>query len=388
MQQVFGIQPSTNTADLLASISGFGLGISLQTLNATWLRTASADSIQAELLEELGHAIDHRLNGNNDTPGDEGAIFSALIRNDAVPSVEQTQDDHHTLVIHGQRIAVEAAAPELDVSASPQFTTIPANTGVPSGTVGTLVSALIDSGGSLNNFSNSDWDSPAIAITGTNLNGGTLYYSTNNGTSWSDVGTVSETSARVLYADSNTRLAFVPATDFTVTTSDLITFKACDRTRAESISSTPTLTATYDTTGTCWGVTLSADGNTAFIADGSSGLQIIDVSNPASPSSITPHLQRAAASPTTSTANAATSPITPALTTASPPLRAPSLLLRLPATPSASIPATPSSAMPPLKPKPGRSPPNPTSPPTAPTPSRPVLLMLREIWAAFPTPVA
>ena len=158
MQQVFGIQPSTNTADLLASISGFGLGISLQTLNATWLRTASADSIQAELLEELGHAFDHRLNGNNDTPGDEGAIFSALIRNDAVPSVEQAQDDHPTLVIHGQRIAVEAAAPELDISASPQFTTIPANTGVPSGAVGTLVSALIDSGGSLNNFSDADGD--------------------------------------------------------------------------------------------------------------------------------------------------------------------------------------------------------------------------------------
>ena len=35
-----------------------------------------------------------------------------------------------------------------------------------------------------------------IAITDVNLGGGTLYYSLDNGTSWSDVGTVSETSAR------------------------------------------------------------------------------------------------------------------------------------------------------------------------------------------------
>ena len=46
----------------------------------------------------------------------------------------------------------------------------------------------------------------------------------------------------------------------------------------------PSLTATFDTTGSVNSVTLSADGNTAFIADWQAGLQIIDVSNPASPS--------------------------------------------------------------------------------------------------------
>ena len=157
-------------------------------LNADWLASANAAAVEAVLLEELGHAIDRRLNGSNDTAGDEGAIFSALIRGVAIPVVETTQNDHHTLIINGQRIAVEAAAPTLTTSASPQFTAIAANSGVPSGAVGTLVSALIDSGGSLNNFSDADGDSPAIAIIGTNLNGGTLYYSTNNGASWSDVG--------------------------------------------------------------------------------------------------------------------------------------------------------------------------------------------------------
>ena len=90
------------------------------------------------------------------------------------------------------------SSPTLTISASPEFTITSHNIGTPSGAVGTLVSALINSGGSLNNFSDTDSDSPAIAIIGTNLGGGTLYYSTDNGTSWSDVGTVSETSARVL----------------------------------------------------------------------------------------------------------------------------------------------------------------------------------------------
>ncbi|MCB4429355.1 hypothetical protein FZX09_11315, partial [Synechococcus sp. MU1643] len=257
-------------------------------LNAEWLASAKAAAVEAVLLEELGHAIDSRLNGSNDTAGDEGAIFSALIRGVAIPFIETNQNDHHTLIIKGQSIAVEAAAPTLTVSASPQFSAITINSGVPSGAVGTLVSALIDSGGSLNNFSDSDGDSPAIAIIGTNLNGGTLYYSTNNGTSWSDVGAVSASSARVLYANNNTRLAFTPVTNFSGTISDLITFKAWDRNGAAngagSIANARSLTGTYNTSGNAKGVAISADGNTAFVADRTSGLQIIDISNPGSPS--------------------------------------------------------------------------------------------------------
>ena len=46
-------------------------------LNADWLNSASATEVEAVLLEELGHALDWRINGSNDTAGDEGAIFSA-----------------------------------------------------------------------------------------------------------------------------------------------------------------------------------------------------------------------------------------------------------------------------------------------------------------------
>ena len=43
----------------------------------------------------------------------------------------------------------------------------------------------------------------------------------------------------------------------------------------------PTLAGTYNTPGTAWGVTVSEDN--AFVADGSFGLQVIDISDPANP---------------------------------------------------------------------------------------------------------
>ena len=148
---------------------------------------------------------------------------------------------------------------------------------------------MIDNGGVLSNYSDANSDLPGIAITDVNLGGGTLYYSLDNGTSWSDVGTVSADSARVLYADGDTRLAFTPAADFHGSISDVVTLKAWDRTggyangEAGVPTRIPSLTGTLDTSGHAYGVTLSADGNTAYVADYNAGLQIINVSNPSTP---------------------------------------------------------------------------------------------------------
>ena len=43
-----------------------------------------------------------------DAPGDEGAIFSALIRGETVQSAERTQSDHYSLEMDGQSLAIEA----------------------------------------------------------------------------------------------------------------------------------------------------------------------------------------------------------------------------------------------------------------------------------------
>ena len=136
LQQVFGVQHSTSvqSAALLATISGSGLGISLQILdatsidgliaaytsaapdgneriylNASWLELATPEQIEAVLLEELGHAIDHRLNGNSDSSGDEGAIFSALLRGKTTDPAAFQENDQRILNINGLAVAVEAS---------------------------------------------------------------------------------------------------------------------------------------------------------------------------------------------------------------------------------------------------------------------------------------
>ena len=93
--------------------------------------------------------------------------------------------------------------------------------GVPAGAVptpgstqgSTLVSDLLKKQDSSSTFTDRDADAPGIAIVKTHLEGGALWYSTNNGTSWYDVGEVSGTNARLLFADSMTRLAYQPGPD-------------------------------------------------------------------------------------------------------------------------------------------------------------------------------
>lgn len=79
-------------------------------INRDWLNSATSKDIEAVLLEEVGHALDHRLNGDQDARGDEGEIFSALLRGTAVASTAANEDDHHTITVNGQLITVEAAA--------------------------------------------------------------------------------------------------------------------------------------------------------------------------------------------------------------------------------------------------------------------------------------
>ena len=127
-----------------------------------------------------------------------------------------------------ERIVLNAA-PVLDDTASPALLSIAEDAGAPVGLVGTLVSSLIDTSGTHGNFSDADGDLPGIAITGVNLQGGALWYSSDNGSTWLDVGAVSDEAPRLLAADATTRVYFEPAEDFTGTVSDVISFNAWDR---------------------------------------------------------------------------------------------------------------------------------------------------------------
>jgi Ca2+-binding RTX toxin-like protein len=63
------------------------------------------------LLEEFGHKLDRLLNGNVDSPGDEGAIFAALsqgqnLSTDALAQL-RAEDDHRTISVDGKAVAIE-----------------------------------------------------------------------------------------------------------------------------------------------------------------------------------------------------------------------------------------------------------------------------------------
>jgi VCBS repeat-containing protein len=103
--------------------------------------------------------------------------------------------------------------------------TVAEDAGVPSGAVGSLISTFtggitdVDSGAS-----------KGLAITGSNQTNGIWYYTRNGGTTWTAVGTVSNTSALLLADNGSTRLYFAPNANYHGTSSAALTVRAWDQT--------------------------------------------------------------------------------------------------------------------------------------------------------------
>ena len=115
------------------------------------------------------------------------------------------------------------------------MTAINEDAGAPSGAVGTLVSSLV--GG----ISDPDGAAVAkgIAITGADTANGTWFYSTN-GTTWTALGTVSNTSALLLLSNTTTRVYFQPAANFNGTITAGLTVRAWDTTSGSAGSKVST----------------------------------------------------------------------------------------------------------------------------------------------------
>jgi hypothetical protein len=84
-------------------------------LSDAFISSASQQSLEAVILEEFGHFVDAQVNAT-DTLGDEGELFSALVRGVSLSAAElgriQAEDDHAIAVIDGQQVAIEQANPE------------------------------------------------------------------------------------------------------------------------------------------------------------------------------------------------------------------------------------------------------------------------------------
>ncbi|HEV7701102.1 MAG TPA: Ig-like domain-containing protein, partial [Pyrinomonadaceae bacterium] len=104
----------------------------------------------------------------------------------------------------------------------------------PSGAVGTLVSTLVDFAsptGQVDNVTDADTGALlGVAITTASTTNGAWFYSIDNGGSWNPLTAVTNTSARLLAADANSRIYFQPNADFNGNVSPGITFRAWDQT--------------------------------------------------------------------------------------------------------------------------------------------------------------
>ena len=102
----------------------------------------------------------------------------------------------------------------------------------PGAILGTSITKILDRDGTLSNYTDFDLEDTTygVAITRTNTGGGTLWFSIDGGSTWADVGVVSDLSARILQATENTRLYYQPLAGTTGSIYDVFSYKAWDTT--------------------------------------------------------------------------------------------------------------------------------------------------------------
>ncbi|MCZ8039857.1 MAG: right-handed parallel beta-helix repeat-containing protein, partial [Microcystis sp. LE17-20A] len=102
-------------SSVLGSANGaYGISTNKTYLSESFFASASLDALVAVILEEIGHFVDAQIN-RVDTVGDEGELFSHLVRGVNLTEAEltyiQAEDDRAVINLGGQFIGVEQAAP-------------------------------------------------------------------------------------------------------------------------------------------------------------------------------------------------------------------------------------------------------------------------------------
>ncbi|MFN9547000.1 MAG: bluetail domain-containing putative surface protein [Cyanobacteriota bacterium] len=214
-------------------------------LAQTFVRDAGEDALVAVILEELGHSVDARVNPK-DSPGDEGAIFSALVRQEEVSPIQlaalRTEQDGGMANLNGRPVAVEQSTATVSLVAS--FSGLRYANDVRVAGKYAYIADFLSPNADVIILDISSADNPTMAGVATGM--GNL----------SDV----DIRSTILYAtDGSAGLRIIDINS----------------------PSLPSLKSTYDSPGDAQDVKVI--GNIAYLADGTSGLQIINVSNPIAP---------------------------------------------------------------------------------------------------------
>ncbi|MEA5536013.1 Calx-beta domain-containing protein [Crocosphaera sp. XPORK-15E] len=145
------------------------------------------DLLAALLLEEYGHYVDVVLNGNNDSAGDEGAIFSALVRGESLSETElaalQAEDDNGVISLNGVNIAVEMA----NFTGGSENNNFVGTSGDDQFYPGTGADTIIGGGGVDYLQINNSTDTSSTTVNYSDFNNGTITGGLNNGTNFKEV---------------------------------------------------------------------------------------------------------------------------------------------------------------------------------------------------------
>jgi hypothetical protein len=186
--------------------------------------------------------------------GDKFGIAIALYENNLLVGAPQHDPNgvKDSGAVHIFEMTDLNSAPKLDNNGDMRLTPIDEDI-PPANNLGTTITALIASAGGdrITDIDTGALEGIAI-IAANNSQGGIWQYSLDNGNTWIDLGTPSDTNARLLAADNKTRLRFLPNQDFNTAipgiTEPKLTFYAWDQTDNRSNGDTADVSSRGDPT--------------------------------------------------------------------------------------------------------------------------------------------
>ena len=217
MTVTLAARPDGDATESLALSSAGDTAASNASLSVSYTASTGVLSITGSASAAVYQSVLQSVTYNNtsESPTETSRSITVVTNDGTSDSVTQTA----TISVTG-----ENDAPVLDDNKSLALTSIAEDLAAPtkadtsnSTLVSSLTTGVTDVDGDTN---------LGIAITATNTDKGTLWYSLNDGGNWTKMGAVSESSAYLL--DANHRVYWQPAENETGTVSDAFTFRATD----------------------------------------------------------------------------------------------------------------------------------------------------------------